>query len=292
MMTKKKLYDFYGMVMVQEIAELNSKRKVAEIMNSSADTVTKYISNLEHSLGVKLITKSTKGCRLTSRGEILVQHMNDIRDIFEKIYRLHPKISECKGDVFVGVEVAAAGLSVGKIEEFYRHYPEVRIVSMVAENAVNCWQAEVDIAITLYSEIIGKNFLSVLKKDIACGLFASPEYLARYGVPSDKEDLINNHRLVIRSDCNSYHKEWREIVRRSAKICYVSNSAYALCECVKKGLGIGLLPIGFEEEGLVRLKLSDFSDCLEICLTVNNHTAKQPRVQAAVEHYRNVFNQM
>lgn len=288
-MTKKKLQDFYGMVMVQEIAELNSKRKVAENMNASADTVTKYISNLEHSLGVELITKSTKGCRLTSRGEILAEYMKDIRDILEKIYGLSSKGNLCTGEVFIGVETAAAGLSVGGIDEFCRNYPQIKVVSLVVDKILHCWEAGIDIGITSCSMPEDKNFVVVMQKKIACGLFASPSYLSRYGKPDGLEDLINNHRLVSRFGYSRDNRQWREIVRSSSRVCYASNSGYTVRDCVKKGLGIGLLPLVFQESGLVLLDKPAVSDQAEICLTVNKQRAQLPRVQAMVEHYKNVL---
>ena len=58
---------------------------MAEVTNSSIDTVNKYISNLEQVLGVQLVVNNAKGTYLTSRAELIVEQVENLQLLLDKI---------------------------------------------------------------------------------------------------------------------------------------------------------------------------------------------------------------
>ena len=101
MITKKSLQNLNGLLMLSAIAKYQSKRKVAEVTNSSIDTVNKYISNLEQVLGVQLVVNNAKGTYLTSRAELIVEQVENLQLLLDKIYSPLDYDSRYKGSVCV-----------------------------------------------------------------------------------------------------------------------------------------------------------------------------------------------
>ena len=101
MITKKSLQNLNGLLMLSAIAKYQSKRKVAEVTNSSIDTVNKYISNLEQVLGVQLVVNNAKGTYLTSRAELIVEQVENLQLLLDKTYSPLDYDSRYKGSVCV-----------------------------------------------------------------------------------------------------------------------------------------------------------------------------------------------
>ena len=67
--------------------------------------------------------------------------------------------------------------------------------------------------------------------------------MKKYGYPQNIKDIIKNHRIVCKSDPVYYDKQYREILKNSENVRYISNSsgsvstpcvtmpAFASCRC-------------------------------------------------------------
>lgn len=69
MFSKRDLMNMKGIMMLHAIKKYGGKRTAAKFLNTSIDTLNKYLSNLENELGVKLVASDEKGCFLTPKGE-------------------------------------------------------------------------------------------------------------------------------------------------------------------------------------------------------------------------------
>ena len=118
MITKKSLQNLNGLLMLSAIAKYQSKRKVAEVTNSSIDTVNKYISNLEQVLGVQLVVNNAKGTYLTSRAELIVEQVENLLVALE-MYRVEEeKAINHLADILTayGIDVSAEEIRTTETE--------------------------------------------------------------------------------------------------------------------------------------------------------------------------------
>ena len=118
MITKKSLQNLNGLLMLSAIAKYQSKRKVAEVTNSSIDTVNKYISNLEQVLGVQLVVNNAKGTYLTSRAELIVEQVENLLVALE-MYRIEEeKAINHLADILTayGIDVSAEEIRTTETE--------------------------------------------------------------------------------------------------------------------------------------------------------------------------------
>jgi DNA-binding transcriptional LysR family regulator len=114
---------------VLAVAECGSMSKASERMAISHPVVSKTISDLEHSLGVRLFDRNSKGVELTAYGRALLNCGNvvfdEMRQGLKQIeFLAHPD----SGDLRIGCpEVEIAGIIPAVVEQFTAKYPRVRL---------------------------------------------------------------------------------------------------------------------------------------------------------------------
>ena len=96
----------------REVAELGSIRKAAASLHVASSAVNRQILKLEAEMGVPLFERSSTGVRMTSAGELLLRHVADTLNDFD---RLRSEIDELRGQKTGLVRVAAL---VGIISDF------------------------------------------------------------------------------------------------------------------------------------------------------------------------------
>lgn len=114
---------------VLAVAECGSMSKASERLAISHPVVSKTISDLEHSLGVRLFDRNAHGVELTAYGHALLNCGNvvfdEMRQGLKQIeFLAHPD----SGDLRVGCpEVEIAGIIPAIVERFTNQYPRVRL---------------------------------------------------------------------------------------------------------------------------------------------------------------------
>ena len=293
MITKKSLQNLNGLLMLSAIDECQSKRKVAEITCSSIDTVNKYICNLEQSLGVQLVVNNAKGTYLTDRAKEIVEQVKYVQDVLDDIYNRHCCDNKNEGEVCgcLPMMLSSAMFPCG-IAGFSEEHPEIKIMSLTTMDAPDYREVGVDFGIVPNLPLSARDFSLLYQKNVACSFFASAVYLEKYGRPKNAQDLLANHRIVEGLQNKNYFPKWQQFAQKAKNISFSSNSALAVTEAVKRGLGVGLLPSKFAGDGLVRLANLDNIFELNLYLIVNNRTKNLPRVRMITDYYKNILKQI
>ena len=280
MITKKSLQNLNGLLMLSAIAKYQSKRKVAEVTNSSIDTVNKYISNLEQVLGVQLVVNNAKGTYLTSRAELIVEQVENLQLLLDKIYSPLDYVCVC-----LPLMVSTALFPCG-VTGFCEEYPDIKVISLTTLGSPDYREMGIDFGIVTTLPESLKDFSLLYKKNIECRFFAVPGYLAKYGTPGSLDDLLANHRIINGLQNENYVPGWKELMSKAKNISFSSNSTFAVLEAIRHGVGIGLMPRQFQGGGLVRLDELAGGLQMPVYLVVNNCTKDIPRVKIVTEYYK------
>jgi DNA-binding transcriptional LysR family regulator len=120
------------------VAEAGSMAKASERLAITHPVVSKTISDLEQSLGVRLFDRSSQGVELTSYGQALlkcgVAVFDELRQGIEQIESLADP--NC-GELRIGCpEIAIAGLLPVVAEQFLRQYSKVHLHVVHADTAL------------------------------------------------------------------------------------------------------------------------------------------------------------
>jgi DNA-binding transcriptional LysR family regulator len=145
-----------------------------------------------------------------------------------------------------------------RLGEFVDLYPEVHITLLTTDEELDLAMREADVAIRLRQptqpDLIQRKLFSV-----HFHVYASPEYLKKYGTPRNLEDLDNHRLLVLGGNVPPYlqRARWLIEVARDGKGArtphLVINNILGILRACQRGLGIAMLPDYLVEDGLVQL---------------------------------------
>lgn len=291
MITKRSLQNLNALMMLLAVDKYRSKRKVAENINTSIDTINKYLHNLEQNLGVQLVVNSTNGCKLTVCAKNMVEKLQSVTDILDQIYNQRPENNKYRGEVSICIPlIGGIDFFSDKLGAFFEEYPDVKITSLTSVESPKYEESGADLAIVLDFDERSKYYSLVSHKTIEFGLAASKKYLQKYGTPKDMNDLLENHRIASQFGKLGVNREWKEMLGKARYYAFASNSIYAVSEAVRKGLVVGVMPRKTNCDSLVWFDKFNFNCKLNLCLIANNNTKNLPRVKAVSMYYQSLIN--
>lgn len=291
MATKKDIMNLESMFMLAEIERSSGKRQASKQYNVSVDTLNKYLDNLESELGFKLLSSSGRGSVLTPRAEELMAKISQIEAVLHEIYSLKSDRKDISGEVVIGMPlIVSSNLQPLDMPSFFDRYPGIRFKSQISldSETTEARISNVDIAIVAVKPT-NPDLVIVASKEIECGLFASPEYLSRYGYPLDIEDMLKNHRIVHKIGMETWIPEWNNMVKKTHCISYISSSPYTQIEAVRNSGGISVLPLRYKEEGLVCLDNIKLETTLTFYLVAHKQSKDIPKIRAVLDYYKELI---
>lgn len=177
-------------------AELGSFSAAAEALGLTPASVSRSIKRLEERLGVRLFSRTTRNVRLTSEGELYWQ---ECRQALEQIAEAERAIT--------GNQKVPSGhlrISVGTLYANYRllpvlhhfttAYPQIELELSLSNRVADIVDEGYDLAIRTGTPQDSRLIAHKLE-DATAGIFATPEYLARKGVPQSLDDLVDHDCL-------------------------------------------------------------------------------------------------
>jgi DNA-binding transcriptional LysR family regulator len=127
---------------VLAVAEWGSMAKAASQLAISHPVISKTVSDLEHTLGVRLFDRNPRGVELTSYGEALLQCGVTVFDEMRQgLRRLEFLAVPDSGELRIGCsEITMAALLPAIAEEFSQRYPRVQLHTVLASTAAQQFQ--------------------------------------------------------------------------------------------------------------------------------------------------------
>ncbi len=194
-------------------AEAGSFTHAGEQLGLSQSAVSRQVSALEQELSVSLFHRHARGLILTEQGELLYRTAHEV---FMKLEAARAKLTDSRerpnGDLRV---TTTPGIGVHwltpRLGEFVDLYPEVHITLITTDEELDLAMREADVAIRLRQptqpDLIQRKLFSV-----HFHVYASPEYLKRFGTPRTFEDLDTHRALVLGGNVPSYLQPSRWLI--------------------------------------------------------------------------------
>ncbi|HEX6733977.1 MAG TPA: LysR family transcriptional regulator [Azonexus sp.] len=174
-------------------AELGSFTAAAEFLGLTPASVSRSISRLEERLGIRLFSRTTRRIRLTAEGELYWQECQRALEQIAEVERAitgHQKVPSGTLRISVGTLYASHRL-VPLLPKFTEAYPQIELELSIANRVADFVEEGHDLAIRLGiprdSGLIARKL-----EEVSVGIFATPDYLARRGVPQTLEDLADH----------------------------------------------------------------------------------------------------
>lgn len=229
------------------IVERGSFTRAAEDLGVSAALLSREVSRLEASLGVALLSRSTRRMTLTEAGRV---YYDEALAILQAVGSFEERIREKAGVVGGHLKVNAPS-SFGQIvvapmlPAFCRQYPDLRISLNLDDRVIDMVEGGFDLTLRLRSTLKDSSLRARRLGDVQVGIFASPEYLERMGTPMTPEDIRHHQTCAY---LLSEHLETWDLTGPGGAVSVpvdpkirVGNS-FVLMDLLKAGMGLGTLP--------------------------------------------------
>ncbi|MBJ7408982.1 MAG: LysR family transcriptional regulator [Phenylobacterium sp.] len=191
------------------LAELRSFRRAGEVMGVSASALSHRLRRMETALGVRLLNRSTRAVAPTEAGERLLARLSPaLADIEAGLMEVAAFRERPAGRLRLSVPRSAARLAIApRLGGFLKAYPDIR-VEVVSDNAlIDIVAGGFDAGIRFDENLPAEMVAVRIGKPLRMAAVASPEYLARRGVPKTPEDLAGHACFRLRWPSGAFY-EW------------------------------------------------------------------------------------
>ena len=187
--------DANDLILFAHIMEAGSFSRAAERTGLPKSTLSRRITALETKLGERLLMRSTRRLSITEFGERILDHAKRLLEETEaaSAMALHRQGTP-RGVLRVSMPPDFVELDLTPLLlQFAASYPEVRLELDLSPRRVDLLVERFDLAVRAASRLPDDGTLVARKLcDMPNGLYASPAYLARYGVPAKPEELLDH----------------------------------------------------------------------------------------------------
>jgi DNA-binding transcriptional LysR family regulator len=192
-----------------KVADAGSFAKAAQLLLVTPSAVSHAVAQLERELGVVLFYRTTRQLRLSAEGAEVLRHA---RSVLAAVTQMDGAASgqrdRVAGKLKLGVPAAVAQhILMPVLHRFTDRHPDVEIEmtssGAVADMHVTGADLNFRIGPLADSDLVARP-LARLK----FGVYASPGYVSRHGVPTHPEDLKEHRTLVHKSPRSTTISPW------------------------------------------------------------------------------------
>jgi DNA-binding transcriptional LysR family regulator len=240
------LNDFYYFVQVIDRGGFTAAARGLGVPKS---TLSHRVRQLENSLGVRLINRTSRQFSTTNVGQEFYRHAASMLERAEAAENaIRHRLAEPSGTVRFTVSVPAAQFAMSRIlPDFINRFPKINLVQYATDDYVDIVAENYDLAIRAHSEPLPDSTL--VRRKLAPApwyLFASPSYLDRAGTPRSPQELPRHSTLCmmrggVTPQWQMRHQRRRDVpVAVEPRLC--GNDMVTLKRSACAGLGIIALP--------------------------------------------------
>ncbi|MDP3254479.1 LysR family transcriptional regulator [Bosea sp. (in: a-proteobacteria)] len=224
-------------------AEAGSLSAASRLLGLSQPTLSRQVAALEEQLAVTLFERVGKKLVLTAGGAVMLEHARQMAAAAEALaLSAAGQASDLSGRVNLSVtDAVATHVMPGIVERLRREVPQVTIVVIATDAVSDLRRREADIAIRhirpTEPELIGR-----LIGDLTARLYASDGWIERHGRPRAVSDLSGATFLAFDPvERFVEHMALQGFGFGLEQCSVVSNSASALWEMTRRGIGVGVV---------------------------------------------------
>jgi DNA-binding transcriptional LysR family regulator len=181
-----------------EVAQGLSFSGAAQRLGMAKGNVTKHIAWLEQSLGVQLLTRTTKSVSLTESGLSLLENGRELLDRVDNIdAAVRQSVKEPKGMLRLGAPPSFGAFHlVPIITAFSSAHPDIQVVLYLDDGRTDLVAEGLDMSVRIATSLKDTSQVAQRLAVVPQLLVASPDYLRRRGTPQTIADLAKHECMV------------------------------------------------------------------------------------------------
>ncbi len=229
-----------------KVVELGSFSEAGRYLRMSRSAISKYVSDLEQSLGVQLLNRTTRHASPNENGQAYFERaLGILADLDAADQAVAHLQATPRGLLRVNAPMSFGTLQLGPaIADFMEQNSELQIQLVLSDEQVDPVQGGFDVTLRIAdlesSSLIARKIVPIDR--VIC---ASPDYLDRNGVPAHPGEL-RNHKLLTYGFLLTGN-QWKltgedgdHWIQPAWTLC--ANNAEVLRDAAIRGRGVALLP--------------------------------------------------
>ncbi|MCY0964547.1 LysR family transcriptional regulator [Parathalassolituus penaei] len=187
---------FQEMQVFVSVVDAASFVRAAESLDMSKAAVSRYISDLESRLGVRLLHRTTRRLSLTGEGSLFYERCKSLlQELDEAERELSCSAAEVGGVLRINAPVSFGVLYLASAWAGFRKlYPNVQLDITHSDRVVDLVEEGYDLAIRI-GQLTSSSLISRRLGTTSLVLCASPEYLQKSPTVTCPDDLLNHSLL-------------------------------------------------------------------------------------------------
>lgn len=228
------------------IVESGSLSAAAAQLGTTQPTVSRRLQQLERTLGLTLLQRSTHAMNLTEDGARCYERAKELVANWEALDTdLRSAGDEPQGLLRVAVPHAFGQQQlVGPLAEYMRRYPRVTVEWLLNDRMPDFIADAVDCAIHV-GDVSDPSLVAIRLAQVPRIVVAAPSMVAAGAMPDHPSALVSlpwlSLRQYYRNQILLTHAGTGETHRLAFRPLISTDSLYALCSAVMLGLGVGVI---------------------------------------------------
>jgi len=229
-----------------KVVETGSFAEAGRQLRLSRSAISKYVAELEESLGVRLLNRTTRHASPNENGQMYFERA---LAILSEIDAADQAVSQAQstpsGLLRINAPMSFGTLRLGPaIAEFMERYPQIQLHLVLSDDLLDPVQSGFDVTLRI-AELESSSLIARKIMPIDRAVCASPDYLTRHGTPAHPRDLRDHASLTYGLLLTG--NQWKltgadgdHWIQPVWSLCV--NNAEVLRDAAIAGRGIALLP--------------------------------------------------
>jgi DNA-binding transcriptional LysR family regulator len=229
-----------------KVVELGSFSEAGRQLRLSRSAVSKYVGDLEQSLGVQLLNRTTRHASPNENGQAYFERALSVLAELDAADRAVTQLQATpRGLLRVNAPMSFGTMQLGPaIADFMEQYPELQIQLVLNDEQVDPVQDGFDVTLRIAdlesSSLIARKIVAIDRQ-----LCASPSYLEKHGTPTHPDELRSHTLLtygflLTGNQWKLTGKDGDHWIQPRWTLC--ANNAEVLRDAAIKDRGVALLP--------------------------------------------------
>ena len=197
-----------AMALLVKVAELGSMSAAARALNIPLTTVSRQIGELENTLGVRLMIRTTRKLTLTDAG---VDYVAAARRILEEVENAERQAAgeyqEPKGELVLSAPTMFGRQQVlPVVTDFLARYPQIRVRLLLSDRNADLVADHIDLAVRI-GTLPDSGMVATRLGEMRIVTCAHPALLEKHGIPERPRELAA--LPIIRIESPMPYRGWR-----------------------------------------------------------------------------------
>ncbi|MFJ2991265.1 LysR substrate-binding domain-containing protein [Pandoraea sp. NPDC087047] len=243
--------DLNDLYLFAQVIEHHGFTAAGDAVGVSKSLISRRMTELESSLGVRLLHRTSRRLSLTDAGQQLYEHCRAmIAEARAGEDAVRQRTAEPSGLVRISMPVVVTDVVLAKVlPRFMEQYPKVRLALQASNRQVDLVEENVDVVVRgMGFDVEASSLVQAPLCTVRWGLVASPAYLARHGA-IDSPEALRRGDVMVYASINEPVTALRligadgDVTTPIVQTRLQSDNIAALKEAALAGIGIASLPL-------------------------------------------------